>query len=284
MVCLSVGVMVGITWQNTGHNNWISVAKPDDRFLVQVNAKASKLYHNFAEACAYNVKMLQQDWDKPFYLMLSGGLDSELVAKALYDNNIPFTPIIVNFGDLNYHERWFAHYWCDMHNIKPITIVMSPDEMFSEIFSKYMKELPRHSDQYGSLITLYIADYIERLGGVCLTGLTDPSWEVETQLIYHNYVDFPLDIMRPGKHPTGFFMYTPEIALSYAYQIDCSSNEQYNKIRFYQVSPRFKYNYAYKLGEYVPGLNNIIKSHVKNMKPSVRFEYGSKEDFIHLLS
>ena len=38
-------------------------------------------------------------------------------------------------------------------------------------------------------------------------------------------------------------MYTPELALSYITQFDLSLDEQYNKLKFYNVTPRPKISY-----------------------------------------
>lgn len=274
-----------IKWHSAGRNNWLSVAKPDERFLVEFNQKANTLYTNFEEAAFYNAQCIYEDWKhKDLYVSLSGGLDSELVANSFYNQGIPFTPLIIDLGELNYLERWYAEYWCNTKNIKPLIITVSADEMFKNIFVPYMKFMPKHSQYYATLITLFAADYVDTLFGAYVTGLSDPNWDLDRKEFFCDYIDFPLDIHRAGKHPTGFFSYTPEVMLSYSYQFDTTLDEQYNKINFYKVPPRVKYNYAYELGNYIPKLANIIALREKSMNTPVPHWYGSKSEFIELLS
>ena len=58
-------------------------------------------------------------------LYMSGGIDSEIVARALLDAGVKFTPIIFNWRDSvgnfkNTIDTDFAYVFCAMHNITPI--------------------------------------------------------------------------------------------------------------------------------------------------------------------
>lgn len=273
-------------WSYAGRNNWVSVSDHLGNFSLKVNQKATTLYTNFKEAAAYNAQCIRNDWaHKKLYLMLSGGVDSEFVANTLLSEKIPFTPVIVDFGEFNYQESWFAYYWCKTNNITPIVLKFTVDELIKKVFSKYLPMLPKTQDGLFPLITLYVSDYIEELGGVCLTGLADPNWDIERQEFYCGFVDFPLDILRPGKHPSGFFIYTPEVTLSYVHQFDKSLDEQYNKLSFYGVSPRAKYNFAEPMLYETEAIKQIIKYRVKkfNIKDPVFHWYGSKEKLLESL-
>jgi hypothetical protein len=273
-----------IDWSTAGYNNWLQVAKPDERFLVEINARAKVLYKDFADACDYNANVMYDQWEhKPFYVMLSGGLDSECVASTFHRLNIPFTPLIVDLGEMNRYERWYAEYWCFKNKVTPHVLKLEPEDIRIKIFKRYLKELPLHTYQYNSLICLFIADYITDLGGCVVTGLADPAWDLNNQEFYWNYVDFPLDIHRNQKHPTSFYAYTPEIALSYVYNFDTILDEQYSKIGIYGVGPRPKYNYLSEFAK-TDVLEKIMNARHKKIKNNVRYYIGSKDDIINKLS
>jgi asparagine synthetase B (glutamine-hydrolysing) len=90
-----------------GYNNWFSVDASGSKFQLKFNKKASTLYENFDQAADNAAQLLYQEWGhKPLYLALSGGLDSELTARILVKNNIPFTPVILKIKDYNEVETW----------------------------------------------------------------------------------------------------------------------------------------------------------------------------------
>jgi hypothetical protein len=215
--------------------------------------------------------------------MLSGGLDSECVASTFHRLNIPFTPLIVDLGEINHYERWYAEYWCYKNKVTPHILKLEPEDIKKRIFSRYLKEIPLHTHQYNPLICLFIADYVTELGGCVVTGLADANWDLERQEFFCDYVDFPLDIHRNQQHPTGFFAYTPEIILSYVYQFDITLDEQYNKIDIYGAIPRVKYNYLPDVINH-ESIATAMNARMKKIKDPMCHWYGSKDDIINMLS
>jgi NH3-dependent NAD+ synthetase len=274
-----------IEWHNAGRDDWLSVAKPDLSFMLKFNSRAEKLYKNFEEAADYNAQLLYEDWgDKPLFVSLSGGLDSELCARILLKNKIPFTPIILNLADTNKDESWFAEYWCYKNNVTPIKINFSIDDIRSKLFIPYLPEMHKMSYQFGTLINLFVADYAEHQGGHSISGVGDINFDFESQQFYCDYIDFTVDLHRPKKHPTGFFMYTPEIALSYIHQFDLTLGEQYNKLNFYNVGARTKTDYLPNFRVVNPACTIILEQRAKYIpgKPQPHW-YGSKQNLIDIL-
>ena len=271
-----------IEWHNAGRDNWLSVAKPDLSFMLKFNSRAEKLYKNFEEAADYNARLLYEDWgDKPLFVSLSGGLDSELCARILLKNKIPFTPIILNLADTNKPEFWYAEYWCYTNNIRPIKIDLSAEDLRSRIFIPYLKEMHQLSYQFGTLINLFVADYVEQQGGYSISGVGDINFDFGSKKFFCDYIDFTVDFHRPGKHPTGFFMYTPEMALSYVHQFDLNLNEQYNKLNFYGVDARPKYNHIQGLRTANSTCHMILNKRAQYIlgKPQPHW-YGTKQNLI----
>lgn len=267
------------TWYPAGHNGWCSVSLSSERFAFQVNNPATKEL-DFQSACDFTAQTLYQEWgSRPLYLSLSGGLDSEVIAATFVRNHIPFIPIILRVGDLNAAESWYAEYWCHQHSIDPMIKTLNIAN-YENVVKKYLLVL-RDTHQTGIVANLYLADEIQALGGYYVNGVGDINQDQDQ--FYCNIVDFALDVFRPGQHPTGFFMYTAELVLAYIKMFDITVNEQYNKLKFYNVSPRPKIDWAQQLKystERLAAMFGIWYKHVPNSQPH---QFGNKQHVINVL-
>lgn len=68
-------------------------------------------------------------------LYLSGGLDSELVALAMLDAGVKFTPVIFDLVDnqqkiLNAHDNQYAYEFCQEHGLLPIAKTINIEELW----------------------------------------------------------------------------------------------------------------------------------------------------------
>jgi hypothetical protein len=267
------------TWYPVGHNDWCSVNLTPERFAFQVNNPATKEL-DFQSACDFTAQTLYQDWsDRQLYLSLSGGLDSEVIANTFVRNQISFIPVILQVGNLNAAESWYAEYWCQQHNMTPLIKTVTIAE-YEDIVKKYLLVI-KNTHQTGIVANLYLADEIQVLGGYYVNGVGDINQDRDQ--FYCNIVDFALDVFRSGQHPTGFFMYTAEIALAYIKMFDSAINEQYNKLRFYNVSPRPKIAWVEQVISSSTRLFQILdfwRTHAPNSQPH---QFGNKQDVINVL-
>ena len=267
-------------WTLAGHDGWCSVRLTPEQFEFKVNRRAEIEFDNFHDAASYTAKLLAAKYnDKPLYVSLSGGLDSEVIANTFVKEGIPFTPIILNIGNVIEHETWYAEYWCKQHNITPVRINVTLDE-YVDIVKRYTKIL-KNTHQIGTIGYMYVAECVYNLGGYYVGGVGDINQDGDR--FFSNSVDFALDMWKPGQAPTGFFMYTPEIALAYIKQFDPTVTEQYNKLSFYGVSPRPKYNwvaYVYGRNKRLDTIYDIWYKYVPN---SQAHWYGTKQQVINIL-
>jgi len=231
-----------MTWMPGGHNDWFSVSVDGPQFQVGFNRRASKLYKNFDDAADNAAQLLYKEWGhQPLYLALSGGVDSEFVARILLKNKIPFTPVILKIDSLNAIESQFALTWCNQNNITPVILNYTTQDLnnsFKLFFPKMLKIKHYHCTP---MLTIY--KYIETQGGHCIYCAGDINLDSDRKEFFHYHYDFIPNIVDVGKHPTSFFMYTPELALSYINQFNPAQPEQHNKLGFYQVEPRSKIDY-----------------------------------------
>jgi hypothetical protein len=264
-----------------GRDNWIStwinVVNGVKEFNVAFAGRAAKV--DLHTAASNTAQLIRADYNKPLYIAMSGGVDSEFVANTFLNEQIPFTPVILRIDKYNYPEYWFAEYWCQQNNVTPVYLDFTGPE-FLTLVKKYITDgiVPR---LYGYLTHLIVADHVNSIGGILVSGEGDPEFNEESKVFMCDEVDFITDIHRPGQHPTCFFMYTPEIALAYLDSFDVTKSERDNKFRMYGVPPRPKFNYT----NYLNAVEILPPSFLESIeKARKKFTYGSKEHMIAQLS
>lgn len=275
-----------MTWIPGGYNDWFSVDASETKFRLQINRRAATLYKNFDHAADQAIWLLHKEWGhRPLYLALSGGMDSELTARILIKNKIPFTPIILKVGDLNRIETWYAEYWCHVNKVTPIILQYSIEDMVKQ--TARLSAKLRRVRNYLMAPVLLIYEHVRHLGGHCIFSAGDINFDFEKKQFYCASLDFLSNIVDRGNHPTSFFMYTPELALSYIYQFDVNRSEQYNKISFYNVTPRPKIDYLTPFSLIEEYKSMILQlHHLFNLDQDATYYrkhwhwYGTKEELL----
>jgi len=270
------------TWYPAGHNAWCSVNLTSERFALQINSPATKEL-DFQSACDYNAQTLYKDWSsRPLYLGLSGGVDSELIADVFVRNQIPFVPFILKIQDANDLESWYAEHWCWRNQIKPVIYNMTMQEFDQDCLPLLAKI--SHTHQTGIIIPLWMANYVASQGGYLITGVGEINWDLPQQTFYSNTVDYMINLFDTNQHPSGFFSYTSEFVLSYIKQFDITLNEQYNKVKFYQVPIRPKFNWTSEIYNFSTKSRIVISAFHKKFANTQRHEFGSQQNIIKLLT
>jgi len=229
-----------MTWIPGGHDNWFSISLDGPTFELKFNQHASKLHTDFDSVADVAANLLYQQWnDRPLYLAMSGGIDSEFVANTLYRNNIPFVPVILKIENYNSTESWFAEHWCYRHCIQP-TILNYSMPMYLDAMAKFFPNLVKIK-QPSQTAMMIIYNWITQQDGVCIYGAGDIN--LQDGKFFCNSLDFISTVVYNDRHPVPFFMYTPELALCYVSKFDITISEQYNKLNFYGVPARPKFDY-----------------------------------------
>lgn len=263
-----------------GHNEWLTV-NHGDKFAVTFNQRASVFYQDFHQAADYTANLIYQKYnDKKIYVSLSGGLDSELVASVLLRNKIPFVPIILKIHDLNYLETWYAEYWCYQNNIVPVILEYNADEVVEAAIKNHKNVIKTNPTQIPNLIVL---NYVEEQNGFLIYSTGDLNLELDK--FYCERLDYLPDIIKTKNSTTAFFVYTPEIVLSYVNQFDTTANEQYNKLKFYKLAPRPKIDYLFSLKnlESYKKFVNLIGHAGLICNVVYKHYYGTKQEIINSL-
>lgn len=264
-------------WINIGHQGWASIQATKEKFCFRVNRPATRQFESVLDAAKFNARTLAQDWnDRPLYLSLSGGLDSEFAANAFVAEGIEFTPIILKIGKINALEYWYAEYWCRQNHVKPHIIQVDESE-FEKVLPAFARRANNTTNQIGITVNFYIADIIEKLQGYYVYAAGDINFDSERKQFYCNAVDFATDLYFDGQ-PSSFFMYTPEFVLSYIKQFENVEDEQITKLEFYNVPPRPKNFWVPELFSSTPKLREIFqiwRDRVANPEPHRFSSYQS---------
>ena len=236
-----------------GHNGWLkcnlvadSMDNITEPFRIEFDCKPQVM--PFQDAADYTAKLIAEKYNN-IHLFLSGGIDSEFVAKVLLRNKIPFTPVILD-AEYNRPESWYAHKFCHENNIEPLVYMFTGSsghhELVKSLCSIAIKlKLPVNI----SLINNVFAKIISADAHI-LNGFGEPFYNSTTfsqpmgetlEIADH---DFFMETEYGDRHPGAFFTYTPELYSALIKEIDFTANTQIAKASLYGVLPRSK-NYTH---------------------------------------
>jgi len=147
----------------------------DPQFLIQYEPRLRPVA-DFQTECFKAVQTVLQDANnKPLVVMLSGGIDSELVAMALLLARVPFTAMIgrlcTQLNDykivFNDHDFKYAIDWCKKHNVE---FFFCDIDIFKQgdLLCEYAVSANCFSPQYAC--HMHIMKHISDRGGFFLAG------------------------------------------------------------------------------------------------------------------
>ena len=232
-----------------GHNNWfdINLKKGLNNNEIPFEAKLSipikPSVTDFTIASDQTAKLIANTYQN-LYICLSGGLDSEYVAKVFLRNKIPFTAIIICTME-NIGEVWFAKHFCDKNNISPIILDYTTCENFylSKLL-QFGKELKLRSSI--ALTTHLAAEFVKKTNGSLITGAGEPFSNSNDydypmgSILEFEENDHYLNVSFDNAHPGAFFSYTPDMLFSLVNSIQHDKNTQLAKTNLYKIPGRSK--------------------------------------------
>lgn len=261
----------------SGHNNWISVSvrlekDNETEFNISFNLKETIKNLKLDDAADYTAKLISEKYDN-VHLMLSGGLDSEYVAKVFVRNNLKFTPIIL-INQTNLPEVWYAFKFCHEHNIEPLVLDYSQSYQEHTKFLKMLYDLSLKLKVMPNLGILhcFVASVVKNVP--ILTGGGEFTvMPVDNIFGKRNFENVCLDgnsfyiKMNTGDfHPGPFFTYTPEIFKAVTSQLDYTKNIQLAKSELYGLIPRSKIIYDLHSISSSPELKTMIEKRLEKLR------------------
>lgn len=193
------------------------------------------------------------------YVGMSGGIDSEWIAKTFHRNGIPFTPIIYEAEDLMNSDTWWSRKWCAENGYQPVILKESVFQFtrgLVDISRQHMLRTPG-----GPYMMSRILQYVNDQGGKFVIGagfpelfpdpnlgymasrfldnkLVNPDGTVKNTGWLLHESDFTLSRMLVG-HPWNFLSWTPEIVLAYI-SLRAEGTSEFNKAKIFDCLPRPK--------------------------------------------
>lgn len=184
----------------------------DSRFQLNFNPVTRPVQHWVDELLA-TARLIADSTDKPLYLCLSGGIDSEVMARTFIKQNIPFKALIVDNGH-NSHDTRFAWDFCQVNNIETVKKSIDLTNLHKKFYKKYA------STNIFRYLQINLIDIVEQLGGTAVLGGGEQIYYTVNNQVHIKYDPgfiLPIEYCRINglKHFPYFHMTTPELLASY---------------------------------------------------------------------
>jgi hypothetical protein len=196
--------------------NYISTSDPFGISLKPV----SRPVLSFREEILETAENIANSTTRPIVLGFSGGIDSEVIARAMLEKKVPFSVLTIRHaGGLNDHDIVYANKFCQHHNVKQQIVEIDIMDFFTQGINKYIEQ-GYHAVNLFRYFHLLVFEIIEAqsacgiLGGgepifynfneeICM-GYTQEQQVVLNWFQHHNTVHYPW-----------FFIQNSELVASY---------------------------------------------------------------------
>ena len=256
-------------WSGAGKNGWIQsrhnrtydIPFPTSEMDVILQPQGSCEIVPIDVAAENVANDISATYDN-IYVAMSGGIDSEFIAKTFLRLHIPFTPVIVQIEDLNEADIWWAYKWCKDNNIEPVTISKSAADTMKRVIEISSATCSRFG--IGLAVMSFLNEYVTSKNGSLVTGAGFFEYFPDSNLNYmakddgpgykdsklhvngtvkEGYIMHEPDILQSKiwpNMPFNFLSWTPEIVLSYIAARDMTKTSEDNKAEIFNCSPRPK--------------------------------------------
>jgi hypothetical protein len=171
---------------------------------------------SFDVEMAVAVRKIAEAAKKPIFVAMSGGLDSELIARIMLQERVTFTPLIVQYdNDYNKDDIGYAFDFCRDHNLTPEIVKIDILSVMSNSINT-----PYVVANCPSILAMHIMRYCSRLGGMAVTGLGEQRYQQKDGQIVIWTLNRRTALMQFMQAETVqavpvFYYYTPELMLSF---------------------------------------------------------------------
>ncbi len=161
------------------------------------------------------VKKIAAAATKPIYVAMSGGIDSEMVARAMLKEKIPFTPLILQYEkSYNKMDIIYAFEFCKQRNITPEIVPFEIIKFFRDCVNT-----PYILNNCAHIMHMQIMRIAASLGGMAVIGVGEQRYEKSNGEIY---IPVPQERIAVThfmhaenvEGVSAFYCYTPEMMYS----------------------------------------------------------------------
>jgi hypothetical protein len=237
---------------------------------------------------------------KPLYLGLSGGIDSEVIARTFLKEKIDFIPLIIEYRHsdmvLNEHDIQYAKDFCKLNKLDALVHSVEADDLIKMAFDERYFPYYRVTSLY-QYVQIYLVNLVEALNGFLVAGSGVQSWTYDRELKFKLY-GFYLNVYEYMNdhnlvHWPSFFWTTPELNYAYMQTFVAQKAFEYPKkfkfmwysehvkrqiyhTYFPDLQKREKYH-GYEKFSVVPAYKNLLTSIINYESSTTKITYN---DFI----
>jgi hypothetical protein len=132
--------------------------------------KITRTPQSWRQEILSTAKQISDSTDRPIVVSLSGGIDSEVIAKAFLELDIPFSAIsFKHVSNTNRHDIQYAERFCKNNNIVHMIEEFSFENFLFNKIEDYIKQGYRSTNIFRYL-QIMILEHVEKLGGHAVLG------------------------------------------------------------------------------------------------------------------
>ncbi len=209
------------------YNNYLKFGYDNQSFNIRKN-KNSILWcnfgptvrpaENFYEENLRSAKFIREKTNQDLYVLLSGGMDSEIVLRSFIDAGLEVNAISVAFeNQSNEHDLYWAKKFCEERKINHKIVPLNLRDFLSNQASSYALQTGCTSPQFCVLMWL-----MDQTPGLPIIGSGDSAIkrvENTNQFLFHEYENYlclyNYLIQNKKEGVPAFLQYTPEQLISF---------------------------------------------------------------------
>lgn len=191
----------------------------EERFKVKFKP-ISRPPKSWKEELLISADKIVKSTDRPIYVLMSGGIDSEQTAKILMELGVKFKVLTMKHKDgLNWFDIKYAVDFCNKYKIEQRFVELDTQHFFSEGIKKYIERDYRSVNIY-HYQQLFLLDHLEEIGGFGFGGAGEQVYfTVNGEICLSINPNYPLgvDYCRRNNLNHNFWLNlsTPEIYAAY---------------------------------------------------------------------
>lgn len=202
----------------SGHTSALIFEGDETRLALRFRP-ASRPTESFKKEIELAASRIAKIAQKPIWVCLSGGIDSELICEAFHNLKVPFKVLTVaHQSGTNENDIVWAKKWCEAHAVEQKILTFDADAFFADYVPRKLAE-GFYSPCPFRFFQLYLMEHIDSLGGFGVLGVGEQRYFLnETSKEAFLDLDSGLHWVQKyagDRHVPFFFYSTPEIMLAY---------------------------------------------------------------------